>query len=75
MNAEYEQWVEKSNCYGEHIRKGHKRVLDIIEDETGLTLDQVCGSLSKGGGSTDGNQARSFFNEDRLPVILSCVPE
>ena len=74
MNAEYEQWVEKTNCYGDHIRGGHKRVVDKIKHETGLKLDQVCGSLSKGGGSTDGNQARRFFEEATLPTILSCVP-
>ena len=48
MNAEYEHCVEKSNCYGDHRRNGHERVVDKIEDETGLKLDQVCGSLSKG---------------------------
>ena len=74
MTAEYEQWIEKSNCYGDHICKGHERVVKIIEDQTGLKLDQVCGSLSKGGGSTDGNQARRFFEEAFLAVIL-CVPE
>ena len=61
MNAEYEHWVEKSNCYGDHTRNGHERVVDKIEDETGLKLDQVCGSLSKGSGSTDGNQACRFL--------------
>ena len=30
-------------------------VISIIEEQTGLRLNQVCGSLGKGGGSTDGN--------------------
>ena len=49
-------------------------MVKIIEDQTGLKLDQVCGSLSKGGGSTDGNQAQRFF-EEAFPVISSCVPQ
>ena len=39
-------------------------MLKIIEDQTGLKLDQVCG-----------NRSWKFFHEDYLPVILSCVPD
>ena len=70
LNAEYHRWVEKSNCYGDHIRAGNERAKKIIEDETGLHVKQICGTLGKGGGSTDGNTGRRFFNLKSLPGIL-----
>ena len=62
LNADYHQWVEKSNCYGDHIRAGNDRVKKIIEDSTGLRVDQVCGPLGKGGGATDGNTGRTIYS-------------
>ena len=73
MHADYLHWVEKSNCYGDHIRAGNDRVINIIEEETGLRLNEVCGSIGKGGGSTDGNQSRRFFDIVSLPATLMCV--
>ena len=52
MNAEY------NNDYKKLIVTVTTFIKTIIEDETGLRLDQVCDPLSKGGGSTDGNQAQ-----------------
>lgn len=74
LECEDLQWVEKSNCYGDHIRNATERVANIIEKELGLRINQVCGSLSKGGGSTDGNTGRRFFSITALPAILLCVP-
>ena len=74
LECEDLQWVEKSNCYGDHIRNATERVSNIIEKELGLRINQVCGSLSKGGGSTDGNTGRRFFSFNALPTILQCVP-
>ena len=75
MNAEDETWVEKENCYGDHIRAGTFRVREIIYQETGKSLMQVAGALSKSGGSTDGNDGREFFTLAFLPIILKCIPE
>ena len=36
LNCEYLHWIEKSNCYGDHIRSATERVSEIIELETGL---------------------------------------
>ena len=63
LNSQYYQWVEKSNCYGDHIRAGKERVRDIIESETGVRVNQICGAHGKGGGSTDGNTGRGFFDQ------------
>ena len=38
-------------------------------------MSQVCGSLGKGGGCTDGNTGRTFFSTATLPAILQCVDE
>ena len=74
INAEYFQWIEKSTCYGDHIRAGTNRVKDILE-ETGLRVAGPSGPLGKGGGSIDGNTGRRFFDEKSLPCILNCVDE
>lgn len=50
-------------------------MLEILERETGLKLDQVCGPTSKGGGSTDDNQGRRFFAESTLPAILLSIDQ
>ena len=75
LNAEYFHCIEKSMCYGDHIRAGTQRVTTIIEARTGLHLNQVCGILGKGGGSTDGNSGKVLFSLKGLDDILMCMPE
>ena len=70
LNAEYHRWVEKSNCYGDHIRAGNEGQ-KIIEDETGLRVNQIYGTLGKGRGSTDGNTGRRFFDLKSLFLCAS----
>ena len=43
------------------------------ERETGLQVNQVCGTLSTDGGSTDGNTGRTFFSTTTLPAVLECI--
>ena len=75
MNCSYECWIEKQDFRGEHIRRATARVQDMLEDATGLRINRVGGTLSKCGGSTDGNTGRRFFEYKTLKHVLSCVPE
>ena len=56
-------------------RAGNMRVKKIIEDKTGLQVNQICGTLGKGGGSTDGNTGRRFYDHATLSALLSCVKD
>ena len=75
LNSGDLQWVERENCDGDRIREGAVRVLDIIQERTGINLHQVCGSLGKGVGSADGNQSRRLFSESSRSAVLVCVRE
>ena len=75
LNCSYLVWIEKQNCYGDHIRSGFDRVTTLLEEKTGLTLGQVGGPLDKTGGSTTANKGRRFFQRKNLKYILMCVNE
>lgn len=68
-NIDYRNWVEKSGPLGEPIRKAKKRVLDIIQTQTGLYLDSCNKAGGHGGTSTNGPQGRRFFSEELVPVL------
>ena len=74
-HASYETWLERKTVIGEPIRRAKERVLTIIKNATGMTLDQVSGANDKSGTSNDGNQARRFFSQESSLVILSCVDD
>ena len=63
LNADWLHWIEKSTCYGDHIRAGRERVKELIENGLGLRVAQVGNATAKTGGSTDGNTGRLFFKE------------
>ncbi len=75
LNAEDLTWIEKSNCYGEHIRKGTQRVKAAIWKSTGKRIDEVNSSTAKTGGSTTGEVGRAFFSKEFLSTILEQVHE
>ena len=73
LNAEDLTWIEKSNCYGDHIREGTKRVKKAIWKYEGKRIDEVNSSVAKTGGSTTGEVGRAFFSKEFLPTILELV--
>ena len=60
---DYRSWVEKSNMFGDPIRKSTADVLDIIYRELGMRLEAVCGTGGKTGTSTTGQLGRKVFSE------------
>lgn len=68
-HADYQQWIERSDPRGDPIRHARERVLDKIENDTGLHLDRVSGAGGKGVTSTNGPQGRRFFSEEVLDSI------
>ena len=43
--------------------------------QAGVQVNQVCGALSKGGGSTDGNVGSTFFSGTTLPAVSEYIDE
>lgn len=74
LKREFFVWVEKKTVLGEHIRLGKEEVLQTILEDTGMPLERVSGSNSKGGTSTDGNSGRRFFSEELVESLKKCVP-
>ena len=60
-HIEHQDWTENSGPLGEPILKSNERVLETIQQETGLYLDQCNKAGGKGGASNDGPQGRNFF--------------
>ena len=58
---------------GEPTRKAKEQVLKVIQQETGLYLDQCNKAGGKGGTSTDGPQGRRFFSEELIGSIEKLV--
>jgi hypothetical protein len=75
VNQHIFQWQEKSDARGRHIRIGTEKVTKLLKDQFGLTINQVCQSGSKGGGSTDGNTGRRLFSAEAIPVIKMLTDE
>ena len=74
VHIDYLRWEEKKTCLGDPIRRSTERVLDRIEEVTGLRLEQVQSS-GHGGTSTDGNSGRRFFSEELVEVINQLAPD
>lgn len=61
-------WTEKGQ-YLCRLNKAKDEVRDVIQKSTGLRLDQVNPVCAKGGTSTDGKQARRFFEAKTEQVL------
>ena len=66
---DYRAWVEKSNMFGDPIRKSTADVIDIIYNKLGMRLEAVCGTGGKTGTSTTGQLGRKVFSEAFVPVL------
>ena len=75
MRANILSWVIHGKDKQNRISQEKKSMLTIIQDKTGLRLDQ-CDSTSHttGGTSTTGGQGRKFFSYEVRDTLVSCVP-
>ncbi|CAF1579896.1 unnamed protein product [Rotaria sordida] len=73
MHANILSWIIYGKDKQNRISKEKKAMLTIIQDKTGLRLDQ-CDSTSSttGGTSTTGGQGRKFFSYEVRDILVSC---
>ena len=69
------QWIERSDPRGDKIRRSKIKVVERIQEKTGLVLDQVNKAGEKGGTTTNGPQGRRFFSEETIDVIKELSDE
>ena len=75
MRAHILSWVIDDKDKQDRISKEKRTILEIIQDKTGLRLDQCdSGSSKTGGTSTTGKQGRKFFSYAVRGILVSCVP-
>ena len=75
MRANILSWVIDDKDKQDRISKEKEIILEVIQDKTGLRLDQCDSSSSKTGDtSTTGGQGRKFFSYAVRDILVSCVP-
>ncbi|CAF5069167.1 unnamed protein product, partial [Rotaria sp. Silwood1] len=70
MRANISSWVIHAKDKQDRISKERKTILEIVQDKTGLRLDQCDSTLSTTGGtSTTGGQGRKFFSYEVRDIL------
>ena len=69
-HIDWKNWVQPgTGDLGTPLEHSRDRVLYMIEESTGLVLDQCNTAGGKGGTTTNGPQGRRFYSEETINVI------